>query len=179
MSIDKDLGALICMLNPYTYGKENAMDPHVLIPADYSGPALPPAAGGAATTTAAPASGTTPAPSPDMTGVWIEIDKQHPHWEFKEQPHRIAKAVASPTARLTRSTARPYGSPITCWRPPGRERGRPRPDRSLPILREQNINVDSAEPLTPLHSCRRRIWLGKSRVTAEASRRIASPAAFQ
>lgn len=93
MSIDKDLGALICMLNPYTYGKENAMDPHVFIPADYSGPALPPAGGGAATTTAAPASGTSPAPSPDMTGVWIEIDKQHPHWEFKEQPHRIAKAV--------------------------------------------------------------------------------------
>lgn len=103
MSIDSDLGALICMLNPYTYGKQDAMDPHVFVPANYTAlaaahnPASPAAGGAPAAPSSgavpAPAPGTSPSSPPDMTGVWIEEDKQHPHWEFKQQPHRIAKAV--------------------------------------------------------------------------------------
>jgi hypothetical protein len=99
MSTDRDLGALICMLNPYTNGSQESMDPHVFVAANW---ALPAAAAALAITqqnaagnpnpnpNPAPA---TPAASPDMTGVWIEEDKQHPHWEFKQQPHRIARAV--------------------------------------------------------------------------------------
>ncbi|HTV45442.1 MAG TPA: hypothetical protein VMF05_09005 [Stellaceae bacterium] len=122
MSIDRDLGALICMLNPYTNGQQDAMDPHVFVAADWSSTPTPavtyqntspaqtmgpaqttgPAQAtspGQTTSPAGPASTASPTPAPaptappDMTGVWIEEDKQHPHWEFKQQPHRIAKAV--------------------------------------------------------------------------------------
>ena len=107
MSVERDLGALICMLNPYTDGTPGSMDPHVFIAANWSLPAPnAPAAITHQDTAAnpypnlAPAANPNPNPTPaapaqppDMTGVWVEEDKQHPHWEFKQQTHRIAKAV--------------------------------------------------------------------------------------
>jgi hypothetical protein len=103
MSTDQDLGALICMLNPYTNGAQDAMDPHVFIAAHWSlpaSPAAPPITQQSSTANPSPNRNPTPTPAagapaapPDMTGVWIEEDNQHPHWEFKQQPHRIAKAI--------------------------------------------------------------------------------------
>ncbi len=99
MSTDQDLGALICMLNPYTNGAQELMDPHVFVAANWSlaGANAAPAIthqGSAAYPNPSPnPAPAPPAAAPDMTGVWIEEDKQHPHWEFKQQPHRIAKAV--------------------------------------------------------------------------------------
>ncbi|MGH7044760.1 MAG: hypothetical protein ACREE2_00035 [Stellaceae bacterium] len=99
MSTDKDLGALICMLNPYTDGSQESMDPHVFVAAKWALPA-PVAAAAITHADAATNPGPNPNPAapapidpPDMTGVWVEEDKQHPHWEFKQQPHRIAKAI--------------------------------------------------------------------------------------
>ncbi|MGH7114885.1 MAG: hypothetical protein ACREE9_10365 [Stellaceae bacterium] len=99
MSTDQDLGALICMLNPYTNGSQDSMDPHVFVAANWALPnpnAAPVIAHEGAAVNPNPNPGPAPAAptaQPDMTGVWIEEDKQHPHWEFKQQPHRIAKAV--------------------------------------------------------------------------------------
>jgi hypothetical protein len=86
MSTERDLGALICLLNPYTDGSEGSMDPHVFITATNG-------------STPAPASTPTPTPgpvssAPDMTGVWMEIQSSYPaDWEFKGQPHKINTAV--------------------------------------------------------------------------------------
>jgi hypothetical protein len=81
MSTEQDLGALICMLNPYTDGSEGSMDPHVFIAA-MPGSSPTPSAGSAGSS------------SPDMTGVWTELQTSYPaDWEFKGQAHKINTAV--------------------------------------------------------------------------------------
>jgi hypothetical protein len=83
MSVAEDLGKLIIMLNPYTKGAADGMDPHTFT-------AAAPSAGPAGAAPAAPAAGSGSGPG----RIWMEIDTKYADdWTFKGQPHSISKAV--------------------------------------------------------------------------------------
>lgn len=84
MSVAEDLGKLIIMLNPYTKGAEDGMDPHTFAPAT---PSTTPTAAGETTPESTASSG-------NPRGIWMEIDTKYADdWTFKGQPHSISKAL--------------------------------------------------------------------------------------
>jgi hypothetical protein len=86
MSVEEDLGTLICMLNPYTDGSKGTMVPHTFVTAAQN-PAPTPSPTPTPTPTPAP-------PTPNMTNIWMELDTRYADdWTFKGQPHSVNKAV--------------------------------------------------------------------------------------
>ena len=76
MSTAEDLGMMIMMMNPYTSGSPDLMEPHTFVDA----PPIPP--------------GSPPTPLPDPRRIWMEMDKYRTgDWAFKGQPRRIDTAL--------------------------------------------------------------------------------------
>jgi hypothetical protein len=83
MSTAEDLGKLILMMNPYTDGSDDSMEPHTFLAAQSSSAMQ---TGAAAATTASHA--------PDATCIWMEMDKYGTgDWTFKSQPYHINTAL--------------------------------------------------------------------------------------
>ena len=110
MSMEEDLGTLIRMLNPYTDGSKGTMDPHTFITAA----AIP-----AATPAISPTPTATPAPpTPDMTGIWMEVDTRYADdWTFKGSHIASIRLSESPIAgpKRTRQGILYIGLLTTCW----------------------------------------------------------------
>lgn len=89
MSTAEDLGKLILMMNPYTDGSDNSMEPHTFLALNPPPPPTPPT--GTAAGTSFPA---VPTSSPNATCIWMEMDKYGTgDWTFKGQPYHINTAL--------------------------------------------------------------------------------------
>ena len=89
MSIAEDLGKLILMMNPYTDGSDDSMQPHTFLALNPP-PPPPPSTGTAAATSFPPV----PTPGPNPTCIWMEMDKYGTgDWTFKSQPYHINTAL--------------------------------------------------------------------------------------
>jgi hypothetical protein len=83
MSIAEDLGKLILLMNPYTDGSDDSMEPHTFLAAQSSSAMQ---TGAAAATNASHAA--------DATCIWMEMDKYGTgDWTFKSQPYHINTAL--------------------------------------------------------------------------------------
>jgi hypothetical protein len=79
MSTAEDLGKLIMMMNPYTHGSDDSMEPHTFVAAPAAPGSLPTSLTNAA---------------PDSTCIWMEMDTRYPgEWTFKGQPHHVNTAL--------------------------------------------------------------------------------------